>query len=226
MTPPRASKLPLPKAKAPRDGALTLDQVARAGLLIVDAEGLDGLTIRRLAVALGTSPTGIYRVAADKEEILAAIGEIVTAMLEIPAAGPWDQRLFETFVHLRELVIEHPAAGYINFFYPPRGPAAIARLNAIVEILVEGGLHGARAVAALRMLAGYTFGYSVLGLAYASAGAPQHSAVQAAPAQSFPFLSGVADPLTAPYSDEEFRAGLTLIIDGLKGGAFGADLPD
>ena len=215
MTTPKLSQLPVRRARG-REDALTLRQIAETALRIVDAEGLEGLTIRRLATELETSPPAIYRVAADKDEILSAIGELVTGMLVIPESGTWEERLLGTFLHLRAIVIEHPASGYINFFHPPQGPEAVRGLNGILSILADGGLEGERAVGAMRMLAAYTFGYTVLGLAYDSVPAhPQHRAVRAAPAEAYPILAAFAEAMTSPYSEPEFRRGLELMIRGL-----------
>ena len=73
------------KRREPRERALTRDAIAAATLKIVDAEGLDAVTMRRVAQELGTGAASLYAHVAGKEELLELIVERVIGEVEIPA---------------------------------------------------------------------------------------------------------------------------------------------
>ena len=69
---------------AGRPPALTRDQVLVAALQIIDEDGVEALTMRRLGQALDRNPMGIYRHAADKDALLDLVVEHVVAELVVP----------------------------------------------------------------------------------------------------------------------------------------------
>src|SRR4051794_41834885 len=77
---------PVPPAGAGRP-RLSRDRVLRAALSVADAGGLGSLTIRSLADKLGVKPMSVYYHVANKDEILAALVDIVFAEIQLPAPG-------------------------------------------------------------------------------------------------------------------------------------------
>ncbi len=94
--------------KRPRTKSLDVDQIAAAALELVDREGADALTIRRLAEELGVGAMTLYGYVRTKEEIAEQLTELALRELQIPTTGEWDERLGRLFRNLRELLWRHP----------------------------------------------------------------------------------------------------------------------
>src|ERR1043165_8067388 len=95
-------------APSPRP-SLSARKFAETAIAAADAEGLDAITMRRLATELGVAPMAAYRYVAGKDEVLLVMGDLVYAELEIP--GPelaWRDVLRFVAVRTRELLLRHP----------------------------------------------------------------------------------------------------------------------
>src|SRR5580693_28666 len=103
----------MPAVKRPprrRPGGVTTDDVVAAAIDIADREGVDALTIRRVAEACGLSPMGLYRHVRDKDDLLDRIVDAVVGpdLQDLQASGSWDQQVADLFRYLRRLNLDHP----------------------------------------------------------------------------------------------------------------------
>lgn len=71
---------------------LTVERIVRAGIAIADAEGLDALSMRRVAVDLGASTMALYRHVASKDDLVALMVEVAMADVPLPDSAPRDWR--------------------------------------------------------------------------------------------------------------------------------------
>jgi AcrR family transcriptional regulator len=87
--PPRSRRGPAPKQALNRKRAL------RAAISIADAEGLDAVSMRRLAAELGVGPMSLYRHVANKDELVTQMADEVFGEPELPVPGPegWRAKL-------------------------------------------------------------------------------------------------------------------------------------
>ena len=108
MTPPPAGRTaadPAPTATA-RSPARS---VLAAALEIIDRDGADALSMRRLARALDRDPMILYRHAPNKAALLDGVAETVLAQLQVDSADPdWAGQLREVARHYRALALAHP----------------------------------------------------------------------------------------------------------------------
>lgn len=122
-------------------GALDRETVVAAALEIADRDGLGGVTMARVAEALGGSPMSLYRHLNDKQELLDAVADL--ALSEVPAIAkdgrPWRERLEEFAVESRRNVLRHPALIEIHLENQVRGPGAAAVGLDIIALLSEAG---------------------------------------------------------------------------------------
>ena len=83
------------------------DTVVQTALALVDVQGIDALTMRALAGALGVQPPVLYREFADKQELLEEMADAILATaLSSPApSGPWHERAHERARHLRTALL-------------------------------------------------------------------------------------------------------------------------
>lgn len=125
-----------------------------AAVAIADREGLDAVTMRRLASELGTGTTSLYRYIADKDELLelmldAAYG---TRPASIALTGGWRADLRTIADALRELMLDHPWLMSERVTRPAFGPNFLARMEqalAAVAPLSDDATHVAMALTAV-----------------------------------------------------------------------------
>jgi TetR/AcrR family tetracycline transcriptional repressor len=97
----------------PRAGEerLSREAILTAALRIVDDEGIDALTMRRLAATLEVNPMSLYHHLPNKAAVLAGLAELVFAGLEQPDPGdsvPWDEQLKDAARGYRNALRAHP----------------------------------------------------------------------------------------------------------------------
>lgn len=171
---------------------LNQDRIVRAALAIADAEGLDALTMRRLAVELGAAPMAAYSHFRDKRELLAAVVDAVMAEVELPDVdGRWRKPMRRLAESLRRVLLAHPAVMPAVTVYAAGGPATVAFVDRAHGILRGAGFADEQAVAAVDTLYAFTLGAASLELARAS-----------------------ADP-AARGGEDRFRDGLDRIVAGI-----------
>ncbi|MEU5863260.1 TetR/AcrR family transcriptional regulator C-terminal domain-containing protein [Nonomuraea sp. NPDC047529] len=122
-------------------GALDRETVVAAALAIADREGLSGVTMARVAHALGGSPMSLYRHLHDKQELLDAVADL--ALSESPRIAqdrrPWRVRLEEFALESRRNALRHPALIEIHLENSVRGPGAAAVGLDVIALLQEAG---------------------------------------------------------------------------------------
>ncbi|AYF28415.1 TetR family transcriptional regulator [Micromonospora tulbaghiae] len=131
----------------PRQALLTRDRIVETALALIDADGLDALSTRRLAAALGVRGPSLYNHFATKEEILDAVADGVAATVDIgvfdeydwlDALGRW-ARSYRAALAAHPNIVPYLAQG------PGRRPAALAMADAVYGSLVRAGWPPARA---------------------------------------------------------------------------------
>lgn len=95
--------------RRPRAGGLTVERIVDEALALVDREGIDSLTVRRLAERLGTSSATLYRHVASVEELRVLVTDRVLGEIELPDdARPARERVLHLAAELRRVLREHP----------------------------------------------------------------------------------------------------------------------
>ena len=108
MTPPPADRTPGNTA-ANGTGKITREIVLAAALALIDADGADALSMRRLARALDRDPMILYRHAPNKAALLDGVTETVLAPLTVDPADPdWAAQLRTVARRYRTLALAHP----------------------------------------------------------------------------------------------------------------------
>ena len=125
----------------PRQG-LTIDQVVAAATALADGEGLDAVTMRRVAARLGVVPMTLYTYVPGKAELLDLMLDSAYArMPRTDTAGqPWRRRLTAIAAENRALFEAHPWAAAISAIRPPLGPGLMAKYEHELSALDGLGL--------------------------------------------------------------------------------------
>jgi len=107
----------------PTKPLISKDACAKAALEIIDAEGLEALSLERLAKEIGVRAPSLYHHFTDKAEILAWVARLVTLEVPVPpepSPDSWQEWLVEMCVGFRRAILAHPNAAPLLLRYFPR----------------------------------------------------------------------------------------------------------
>jgi AcrR family transcriptional regulator len=214
---------PTPTRTRPRPGprsSLTRELIADTALELVDREGVEALSMRRLASELGVGTMTLYGYFRDKDELLDhAIDRAARRYNLSPGEGAWRPRLRELITTMWRSLIEHPSAVQIRSRKPILNPGALRACEAGMAILRDAGFETREAAAAWRLLFTYVFGYTAFSSYEPSAELKSEwrEQLSALPADRYPITRGGAGELVEWMAGREpFERGLELILDGLE----------
>jgi TetR/AcrR family tetracycline transcriptional repressor len=216
-------------------GRLSKDTVTGRALELADAQGLDRLTIRRLAQDLGVTPMALYWHFRSKEELLAALGDRVWAEmnLELDPDADWAAQLRSLLESLVAMLRAHPCASQLLMAGEKmHSEASLLASETALAVLARGGFDPEHAAAITRsaLWTGLMLVMSEPG--YDPALPPADRAEQQRQAQiklamlppdRYPCLVAAAGPMTAcDDPDFHYRFGIDLFVAGVTGMAPGA----
>lgn len=131
----------------PRQALLSRQRIIEAAAALIDAEGLTALSTRRLAAQLGVAGPSLYNHFANKDEILDAVADAITAQVDVScfATEEWPEALRQWGRSYRDALARHPNIVPFLAQGPGRRPAALAMADAVYGGLVKAGWPPARA---------------------------------------------------------------------------------
>ncbi|MFI6480502.1 TetR/AcrR family transcriptional regulator [Nonomuraea sp. NPDC050663] len=191
-------------------------EILDAALAIADERGLEAVSMRAVAAALGVTPMALYGYFRNKDELLDGLVERLLA--EIPQAeGGWEERLRALAWGYRQVARRHPAAFTLMFSRPSLTLDATRVVDAVYQALLDAGVPEAD-VPRLERLAS-TF---VLGFALSEANgrfSPESTAKRAARGKDLPGHRRLADHLDPEQDlDQEFAADLADLMRIIRPG--------
>jgi AcrR family transcriptional regulator len=147
--------------KPPAGSRLSRRRVVEAGLDLLAERGRDGVSMRALADALGTSPMSLYRHVHGKEDLLRALVALVLERMDLapPAGGAWTDRVAAWMHALRDQLRRAPAAVSILIEHGHYAPALLRATDTLLRILREAGFDPPGAVRASREIMWSTLGF-------------------------------------------------------------------
>ncbi|MDJ1133885.1 TetR/AcrR family transcriptional regulator [Streptomyces iconiensis] len=210
-----------------RKPAFTREAITAAAVSVADAEGLEAVTMRRVASEVGAGVMSLYSYAPDKETLLELMvdhvsGELPTAE---PLTGDWRTDL-KAIGHLqRALMLRHPWLPAALYARRSLGPHALAFLERALAALRPSGLDGAAKLEVFAQLTGFTATHVTHEIAQAAAArAPERAAAEArylAAVAADGHHPELAEALSTPGSgrlltpEATFTRFLNRLIDGL-----------
>lgn len=206
---------------------LNQELVLSAALALVDKDGLDALTMRRLGQELGRDPMGLYRYAENRAALLDGVSELVLNELTIfPDDPDWQAQLRHIAHDLRLLALRHPNVVPLLVTRPLSTPLGLRPLGTlrpleqILSLLIEAGFTPADALHVYRAYYGYLYGHILNELQEYVVDPDEHEAVlrlglHRLPPKDFPRLRALA-PVLAEYDGAaELDEGLSILLSGL-----------
>lgn len=221
---------PQRRQRQSRQRGLERDTIVAAALGVVDREGLDAATLRRVAEELGTSAASLYDYVESKDVLVElmldrVLGEIETS--DLPDSRAWQEQVKDVIRRTREVFGRHGDIARATLGRIPAGPNGLRQMEVMLAILRASDLQ-VQVVA----YAGDLIGLVVGAAAYEESLFAQEGAgfdeflryvrefrgyLEALPPDRFPNLVELAGPLTrvAPDEDERFEFMLNVVVDGI-----------
>ncbi len=147
--------------------ALTREVVVARALEIGTAEGLEAVSLRRLAQELRVTPMALYRHVRDKQDLFNAMTEVVLEGMDaVPDVRPdmtWTERLRLEIDNYKEQIDARPLALPLSIAYNAEGPPSFWRvLERLLAILLDAGFARREAIILIRMISNLLAGYLLL----------------------------------------------------------------
>jgi AcrR family transcriptional regulator len=211
-------------AKAP----LSQEAIVDAALAILKTEGLEAVTMRRVAAALDTGAASLYVYVSGREGLLQAMLDRVTASIELESPDPlrWRAQLHSLLQRMHQAFVDHPGIAALTLGDPPTSETILLLTENLLGILLAGGLNPQDAA----------WGCDILVLLVTGAAhedemrRPRHGTddrgndekvdqiyrtFAGLPPDRFPLISAHAAEMVAGDGDERFRFAIDVLVDGL-----------
>jgi AcrR family transcriptional regulator len=201
---------------------LNKERVLRAALVLADAEGIEALSMRRLAKELGVEAMSLYNHVANKDEILDGIVDLVAGEFDLPSgAGDWKAAMRRHLISARDVLLRHRWATAL-WMRHGGGTARMRNGDWMLRTLREAGFSKDLVYHAFHILESYVQGYTLQQLNFPYKGEElagmAASFLQQLPADEYPDLVEHIQQHLEPHDDETggFELGLELILNGLE----------
>jgi AcrR family transcriptional regulator len=197
-------------------------------LELIDRDGIDRLSMRRLALALGRDPMTLYRHATNKAALLDGVAETVLAQLEVDATdSDWAGQLRTIARDYRRLALAHPHVVPLLVTRPlatPLGlrpPGTLRPLEDILRLLTDAGFSGSDALHIYRALFRFLHGHVLDELQELVENPDEvddllRLGLHRLPLGQFPLLRSLASTLANYDGAAELERGLDILLAGLK----------
>lgn len=207
---------------------LSRDVVADRALEIADAEGLEAVTIRRLATELGVTPMALYWHFRTKEDLLAGLADRVLEAVELPErGGDWVADIRAAMHALVTAMRPHPQVAHLVPTRIVQHPKGLDLTERALQTLSDAGFSpqpaGQLAMQAMRAVVGMVTSDPVddSGMSPEERGAElrtKRAHLASLPPDKYPALIRHADAMTYCHDPDEFFAlGIDLYVAGVRG---------
>jgi AcrR family transcriptional regulator len=211
-----------------RRDRISREVVLATALQIIDRQGVDGLSVRRLGQALGRDPMTLYRYAPNKAAMLDGVAELVLDQLDVDASdGDWTAQLRTVARAFRGLALAHPHVVPLLVTRPLATPlglrplGTLRPLEAILDLLTRAGFSATDALHIYRSFFGFLQGH-ILNELQELVDNPEETddllrlGLHRLPIRDFPLLRSLAPVLARYDGAAELERGLDILLAGLK----------
>lgn len=221
---------PWQRARAPaaRREPITRDAIVETALRLIDRDGADALSMRRVAEELGTGPASLYWHVGNKEELLDLVFDRVIGEIDVPEADPerWREQAKDFARAMRAALLRHRDLVRISLGRFPLGPNGVRLTERLLAVLRASGLPDSTVLPASHLLTIVVNAFSLedsnaLRAPGGGEADPEETGrmisayFASLPADRFPNLTELADDFFAGTMDDRFELLLDVFIDGL-----------
>ena len=125
-----------PQSRTP----LNRERILRAAVELADREGLEALSMRKVAQDLDVVPMALYRHVANKDEMLGGMVDLVVGEIDPPETDPdWKQAMRRRILSARLMLLRHPWAAPVIESRTDPTPAVIGYFDEMIGLFLAGG---------------------------------------------------------------------------------------
>jgi AcrR family transcriptional regulator len=235
---PPWQRLPERPARRRRE-PINRDAIVEAAVGVLDREGLDALSMRRVADELGTGAASLYWHVGSKDGLLDLVFEYVIGEQRVPDPNParWQEQVKEVARSQRDICLRHPYVVQISIGRIPMGPNALRYSERVLAILRGGGVPDGLAVQSYLLLIATVNGFMLDETGDAAGGQPQAGGaaddgppkpwtqemadmasayLASLPAERFPNMVALAGEFSKADPDERFELLLDIFVGGIE----------
>jgi AcrR family transcriptional regulator len=206
---------------------LTRERVVAEALAVIAEQGVQALTMRRLAARLGVVPGAVYHHVRNKQQLHDLVLDNVLAEIDVhlDSSLGWTEQLKGLAHRLRRVLEDHPGVAGILKTRDPLGPHSLTLAEAFLRPLQAAGFADREAGLAFFLLVDYTIGFAVSGTSTSvneqrvrdpATRSQLHQFFRSLPPDRFPALVALGEHVWVDNRDERFTAGLHVLVDGLE----------
>ena len=198
---------------------LSREAIVDAALRLADAEGLESVSVRRVASELGAGPMRLYGYVGSKDELLALMVDRVYDEIEVRTGAQKAGRAWRAALRAVAHGTERAARRHAWFVsiagaHPPQGPGGLRLLEGALAAVDGLGLDAPAMVQAVHTVFAYTVGFVQLELVPSAAPGEDYVSRMVASGE-LPTLVRVLGSLGPVDAEGSFASGLELVLDGL-----------
>ncbi len=193
--------------------SLSREGVLKAALALVDRDGLDGLTMRKLGAELGVEAMSLYRYVTSKSDLLDGVFEVVSAQVLLPdPSGDWPSDARIAGRGFYAVLTQHPHALPLFATRPAVTPASLRTLERALALLGQRGTSVDESLSMFNVIFSYILGFAMLQAPQLEAVVVDYAALDGAELPRLSTLRGVLDAYDVA---SEFERGLDAVVAGL-----------
>jgi AcrR family transcriptional regulator len=203
----------------PTRPALSRDYILRTALALIDRDGVEALSMRKLGAEMGVDPMAIYHYLSSKAVLLDGVVELLYSEvrpLELAASASWTEAAAAAMRAFRATLRAHPRAVAIVGTHPAATPGMFDLLDSALGLLMDLGLGGADALDLMNCLAIYTIGQVLaeVGEPVGGEGTPPESVYAGLSPEAYPHLFAAFAGGYDYHPDAMYEAGLNALLTG------------
>lgn len=214
------SAAPVSRRDRPAKAPLSRDVIVRTGLRILDRDGLDALTMRRVAQELDTGPASLYVYVRNRDDLMVAMLDEALGQVTVAEEGDWRDRLQSLAFATMEAMSRHEGLALVALGGIPMGLNALLILDRMLALLKDAGLDDITAAWAIDQIYLYITAGAVEQNAYNAKETDQadHLAevdrhYAALPADRYPMITSLRAALLSDGDRQSW--GLQILINGI-----------
>lgn len=217
-----------PKKATRQRRPLSQELIVDTAMSILDAEGLDALSMRRVALDLRTGPASLYAHVANKDELLELMIDRIVGEMELPAPDPdrWQEQIIESAIAAHRVWSRHPGIAKAALANIPVGPSSLRYSEATLAILRAGGVPDRQAGWFIDRLSLYVLADAFEESLHRERGRESEEDAheyyeqirayfESLPPGRFPVITSMVPALLGGTGDDRLRYGLELLVRGL-----------
>ncbi|WP_158647442.1 TetR/AcrR family transcriptional regulator C-terminal domain-containing protein [Actinoplanes sp. ATCC 53533] len=197
---------------------LDRELITRAAIELLDADGLDGLSMRRLGSKLGAGATSIYWYVKNKDALFALAADEVFGAIDLPDPHTvgWRQAAASMAHGLRSAILEHTWLGPVFGTHPVYGPKMARWVDHCLGIFTLAGFSGSRLDWAGDTVLAYVLGKTLSESAVSTRKPAEMADLISRARQTAEAFPRLRERFDAPSEGDGFDFGLDVVLDGLE----------